>query len=70
MDSEALKVGEYAVIDDDYRLVQVFDTQEAAEAFVAEAAGVDVETVRRETAERGRLLGEYRDNLRRGSRPR
>lgn len=34
---------------------------EAAE-FVAEANGVEVETVRRETAERERMLAEYRNN--------
>lgn len=61
-------IGEYAVVDADYRLVQVFDTEEEAEAFVAQANGSDVAKVRDETAERGRMLAQYRENLRRGSR--
>ena len=55
--------GEYAVLDIDYRVVQIFESEQEAEAFVAEANGVDVETVRRETAERERMLAEYRNNL-------
>lgn len=70
IDTGALALGEYAVLDIDYHLVQVFDTEEEAEAFVAEANGWDIETVRRETRERGRLLVEYRENLIRGSRER
>jgi hypothetical protein len=45
-----------------------FNTEEEAEAFIAEANGTDVETVRRETAERARKLAEYRENMIRGSR--
>ena len=37
---------------------------------VAEANGVDIETVRRKTAERGRMLVEYRENMIRHSRAR
>ncbi len=68
IDTEALIIGEYIVLDIDYHLVKKFDTAEEAEAFVAEANGLDVETVRRETAQRGRMLAEYRENLRRKSR--
>lgn len=68
IDTEALKLGDYAVLDLDYQVVQVFDTEAEAEEFVAEANGSDVETVRRETIELGRMLAQYRDNLIRGSR--
>jgi hypothetical protein len=68
IDTGALNFGHYAVIDIDYKFVQEFDTEEEAEAFVAKANGVDVETIRRETRERGRMLVEYRENLRRGAR--
>lgn len=70
IDTGALALGEYAVLDIDYHLVQMFDTEEEAESFVAEANGWDIETVRRETRERGRMLVEYRENLIRGSRER
>ena len=53
----------YAVLDLDYRLVQEFETESEAEAFVAEANGTDVETVRLQTIEHGRMLAEYRENL-------
>ena len=53
----------YAVLDLDYRLVREFETESEAEAFVAEANGTDVETVRRKTIEHGRMLAEYRNNL-------
>ncbi len=70
IDTGALAMGEFAVLDIDYHLVGVFETEEEAEAFVAEANGWDVEKVRRETANRGRMLAEYRDNLIRHSRQR
>lgn len=60
----------YAVLDRDYRLVREFETESEAEAFVAEAHGTDVETVRRKTVEHGRMLAEYRNNLIRHSRAR
>ena len=60
----------YAVLDLDYRLVREFETQSEAEAFVAEANGTDVETVRRKTIEHGRMLAEYRENLFRRSQAR
>jgi hypothetical protein len=60
----------YAVLDLDYRLVREFETESEAEAFVAEANGTDVETVRRKTIEHGRMLAEYRENLFRRSQAR
>lgn len=68
LDTGALALGEYAVLDINYQVVQLFETEAEAEAFVAEANGTDVETVRRETTERARKLAEYRENLIRGSR--
>jgi len=70
IDTGALVFDVYAVLDLDYELVQEFDTEADAEAFVAKANGRDIETVRRETRERGRMLVEYRENLIRGSRER
>ncbi len=60
----------YAVLDLDYRLVREFETESEAEAFVAEANGTDVETVRRKTIEHGRMLAEYRESLFRRSQAR
>ena len=60
----------YAVFDLNYQFVQEFDTEAEAEAFVAKANGWDIETVRRKTANHGRMLAEYRENLIRGSRKR
>jgi hypothetical protein len=60
----------YAVLDLDYRLVREFETESEAEAFVAEANGTDVETVRLQTIEHGRMLAEYRENLIRQSQAR
>ena len=60
----------YAVLDLDYRLVREFETESEAEAFVAEANGTDLETVRRKTIEHGRMLAEYRENLFRRSQAR
>jgi hypothetical protein len=60
----------HAVLDLDYRLVREFETESEAEAFVAEANGTDVETVRRKTIEHGRMLAEYRENLFRRSQAR
>ena len=59
-----------AVLNIDYKLVQVFDTEEEAEAFVAKANGWDIAKVRHATRERGRMLVEYRENLIRHSRER
>lgn len=67
-DTGALALGEYAVLDIDYQVVQVFGTEEEAEAFIAKANGTDVATVRGETTERARKLAEYRENMIRGSR--
>lgn len=39
IDTGALALREYAVLNIDYNLVQVFDTEEEAEAFVAKAHG-------------------------------
>lgn len=70
IDTGALTIGEYAVLDIDYRLVGVFETEEEAEAFVAQENGWDIEEVRHQTRERGRMLVEYRENLIRRSRER
>ena len=63
IDPFAIDLDVVGVIDSMQRCVGQFDTLEEAEAFVAEANGVDVETVRRETAEHGRMLKEYRENM-------
>ena len=63
IDIGALAIGEYAVLDIDYRVVQVFETEEEAEAFVAKENGWDIEKVRHATRERGRMLAEYRENV-------
>ena len=70
IDSAALEFDIFGVSDITCRCVGQFDTLEEAEAFVAEANGVDVETVRRETAEHGRMLVKYRENMIRQSRAR
>lgn len=68
LDIGALSFGEFVVTETSYQSSQEFETIEQAEAFVAEANGTDVETVRRETTEHARMLAEYRENLIRGSR--
>jgi hypothetical protein len=70
IDSAALEFDIFGVSDITCRCVGQFDILEEAEAFVAEANGVDIETVRRETAVRGRMLVEYRENMIRQSRAR
>lgn len=68
LDTQALAVGIYGVLDINHKTVKEFDTLEEAEAFVAEANGVTVETIRGESIERGRMMGEYLQNLRRARR--
>ena len=70
IDPFAIALDVFGVMDSTRRCVGQFDTLEEAEAFVAEANGVDIETVRRETAEHGRMLVEYRENMIRQSRAR
>ena len=70
IDPFAIALDIFGVMDSTCRCVGQFDTLEEAEAFVAEANGVHVETVRRETAEHGRMLNEYRENMIRHSRAR
>jgi hypothetical protein len=70
IDIGALTLGYYVVSDINYRTVQEFDTEAEAEEFVAKSNGTDVETVRRETTQLGRMLAQYRENLFRGSRER
>jgi len=70
IDSAALEFDIFGVSDITCQCVAQFDTLEEAEAFVAEANGVDIETVRRETAEHGRMLVEYRENMIHQSRAR
>jgi hypothetical protein len=60
----------YAVLDLDYRMVRELETESEAEAFIAKANGTDLETVRRQTIEHGRMLAEYRENLIRHSQAR
>jgi len=68
LDIGALTLGEFVVTETSRQSVQQFETIEEAEAFIAEANGTDVETVRRETTEHARMLTEYRENMIRGSR--
>jgi hypothetical protein len=70
IDTGAFALGYYVVADIKYRTVQEFDTEAEAEEFVAKSNGTDVETVRRETTQLGRMLAQYRENLIRGSRER
>ena len=53
-----------------FTAAQIVGKLREAEAFVAEADGLDVETVRHETTERARMLAEYRECLIRRSRER
>ena len=70
IDTGAFALGYYVVADIKYRTVQEFDTEAEAEEFVAKSNGTDVETVRRETTQLGKMLAQYRENLIRGSRER
>ena len=70
IDTGAFALGYYVVAEINYRTVQEFDTEAEAEEFDAKSNGTDVETVRRETTELGRMLAQYRENLFRGSRER
>jgi hypothetical protein len=70
IDTGAFAFGDHVVADLDYKTVAEFETAEDAEAFVAEANGWDIETVRRKTSSLARMLAEYRENLIRGSRER
>ena len=70
IDPFAVEFDVFGVVDSTPRCVREFDTLKEAEAFVAEANGVDIETVRRKTAEHGRMLVEYRENMIRQSRAR
>lgn len=67
---EPSRLGYYVVADIKYRTVQEFDTEAEAEEFVAKSNGTDVETVRSETTQLGRMLAQYRENLFHGSRER
>ena len=69
LDTEAFEFGECAVLDSHYNVVRVCETVEEAEVFIAEANGSDVETVRRDTEKRARMLSEYRNKLRRELKP-
>src|SRR5207249_8220933 len=67
VDLDAHGGGTYSIVkrwpgamDFNHRMVRTFETLEAAEAFVAEPTGPDVETVRRATHKRARMLDEYR----------
>ena len=68
LDIGCIALGYYVVTNTEYQFVREFETEAEAEAFVAEANGTDIETLRRETAERARALVEYRENLIRASR--
>lgn len=65
LDTEALALGYYAVLDYQYKVVRECETAEEAEAFIAEANGVDVEIVRSVAKKLAQALSEYRDNFRR-----
>lgn len=68
IDTGAIALGYYVALTIDYQFVREFETEEEVEAFVAEANGTDIETLRRETADLARKLAEYRENMIRGSR--
>jgi hypothetical protein len=63
LDTEAAALGYYAVLDNNYKVVQVCDTLEEAEEIVAENNHMNLDQVRNESLKRGRLLQEYRKNL-------
>src|SRR5690606_144960 len=65
IDTEALALSMYYVLDFNYKSVREFETYADAVAFVAEANGTDIETVRRNAVEQDYMLQQYRQNLRR-----
>jgi len=68
VDPEAQVQGYFVVFDHNFKLVQEFKSIEEAEAFVATANGEDLATVRQNDKERAQAFGQYRDNVKRGSR--
>ena len=56
IDTGAIALGYSVALTIDYQFVREFETEEEVEAFVAEANGTDIETLRRETADRARKL--------------
>lgn len=63
IDTEALALGYYFVIDFNYKPVREFETMEDAEVFIAEANQTDIETVRKDAKTQAKMLQEYRHNL-------
>ncbi|MDO8282473.1 MAG: hypothetical protein Q7U10_07605 [Thermodesulfovibrionia bacterium] len=70
IDTEALALGYYCVLDYNYKLVREFETMEDAEVFIAEANGSDVETVRNDAETQALMLHEYRQNMKRSLKER
>lgn len=64
LDTEALALGYYCVLDYSYKLVREFETMVKAEVFIANSNGSDVETVRSDGKTQTQMLREYRENMR------
>jgi len=63
LDTEALALSYYCVLDFNYKLVYEFETIEDAQNFIAEANGSTIETVKGDAEEQSKMLHEYRNNL-------
>ena len=63
LDTEAAALGYYAVLDINYKVVQVCETLEEAEGIIAENNQMSLDQVRNESLARGKSLQEYRKNL-------
>jgi hypothetical protein len=63
LDTEALALGYYAVLDYNYKVVCECETLEEAEVFIAESNGSDIETVRRDAEKQSQMLHLYREKL-------
>ena len=63
LDTEAVALGYYAVLDINYKVVKVCETLEEAEGIIAENNQMSLDQVRNEWLVRGKLLQKYRNNL-------
>lgn len=68
IDTEALPLGHFVVLNRSYREVREFHTLDEALRFVAAANGTDVDTVQQDTGRRAHALAGYVRNLRRGGK--
>ena len=69
LDTEALALGYYVVLDFDYKVVCECKTIEEAEALIAEANETDIKTVQKNHKVQDQMLQEYRKNIQSRSQP-